>query len=202
MATLAPPRDSALDAYESLAPFYDDYTASYGHERWIGQLEAAALGLGLSGRRVLDAGCGTGKSTLPWLARGYEVVAYGISPAMVEQARERLTGEAVELLTADVRDLPELGEFDLATCLDDTLNYLLSGDELAAAFRGLARSLRPRGLLVFDLNTLATYRRDFATDAVLEADGAVFYWRGTTGPGLPPGGLASSVLEVFPAGEE
>jgi SAM-dependent methyltransferase len=197
MATLAATGDPALEAYEALAPFYDAYTDSYEHERWLAQLEAIALELGLSGHRLLDVGCGTGKSALPLLARGYEVVGCDISPAMVERARERLSGEAVELLAADVRDLPSLGQFDLATCLDDTLNYLLSEEELAAAFQGLARNLRPGGLLVFDLNSLATYRSSFAADAVVESEEAVFCWRGTTDPGVQPGALASAVLEVF-----
>ena len=56
--------------------------------------------------RVLDAGCGTGRVTaalLERLPRG-EVVAVDGSPAMVEQARERL-GDRVEVFVADLLEL-------------------------------------------------------------------------------------------------
>ncbi len=40
------------------------------------------------------------------------------------------------------------------TCVDDSLNYLRDGDELALALGGIAANLAPHGLGVFDLNTL------------------------------------------------
>ncbi len=200
MATVAAP-DPTLEAYDALAPYYDLYTASYEHERWLAQLEAIALELGLAGRRLLDVGCGTGKSCLPLLARGYDVVACDASPGMVERARKRLAPLGAQLVVADMRDLPPLGSFDLATCLDDGLNYLLDSEDLRAALGGLARSLRPGGLLVFDLNTLSTYRTHFAAESVEEVDGARFRWHGHADPAMEAGGLARAVLEVFSSEE-
>ena len=191
--------DPALTAYESLAPFYDAYTEGYDHERWLLNLEAIALEHGLSGKSLLDVGCGTGKSFVPLLRRGYDVVGCDLSPAMVALARERADGMA-KVVVADARDMPELGAFDLVTCLDDALNYLVSDDELAAAFSGVARNLRPGGMLVFDLNSLATYRGFFAQDAVVEVDGALFCWRGEGDPSVGPGSLCSSTIEIFSSG--
>src|SRR3954453_1294845 len=86
--------DPARAAYELLAPFYDSYTREYGHERWLANLEAIATAHGLRGNRLLDVGCGTGKSFLPMIERGYEVTGCDISPAMVERAREAAGGAA------------------------------------------------------------------------------------------------------------
>src|SRR3954463_12119612 len=86
--------DPTYAAYELLAPFYDSYTREYGHELWLENLEAIAIGHGLRGNRLLDVGCGTGKSFLPMLARGYEVTGCDISPAMVERARSASGGAA------------------------------------------------------------------------------------------------------------
>src|SRR5881392_3469789 len=150
--------DPAFSAYELLAPFYDLYTHDYEHDRWLANIEAIALGHGLTGHRLLDVGCGTGKSFMPMLARGYEVTACDISPGMVERARE---ASGAHVLVADARDLPDLGRFDIVMALDDALNYLLSDEELAMAFEGVARNLRPGGLFVFDLNSLFIYRHLF-----------------------------------------
>jgi|tagenome__1003787_1003787.scaffolds.fasta_scaffold20799009_1 SAM-dependent methyltransferase len=189
--------DPTYAAYELLAPFYDSYTREYGHERWLDNLEAIAIGHGLRGNRLLDVGCGTGKSFLPMLARGYEVTGCDISPAMVERAREAAGGEA-SLLVADARDLPVLGRFDLVTSLDDALNYVVSDAELGMAFAGVAQNLRPGGLFVFDLTSIAAYRKFFAIDMATDEGDAFFCWRGEADPtDTPPGSIVGSVIEVF-----
>ena len=38
------------------------------------------------GERVLDVACGTGKSFMPFLARGWDVTACDLSPAMLARA--------------------------------------------------------------------------------------------------------------------
>src|SRR3954452_21870742 len=113
--------DPTIAAYEPLAPYYDRYTHDFGHDPWLAYVEATSRRHGLRGKRLLEVGCGTGKSFVPMLARGYEVTACDISPAMAEQARERAGTEA-EVLVADARELPVLGEFDLVTCIGDALN--------------------------------------------------------------------------------
>src|SRR3954454_5947743 len=192
-------QDPTYEAYELLAPFYDRYTHGYEHECWLAGIEAIGLEHGLLGSRLLDVGCGTGKSFLPMVARGYEVTAFDISPAMVVRACEAAAGSGAEVLVADVRELPRLGRFDLATALDDALNYLLSDDELLAAFTALARNLRPGGVLVFDVNSLPAFQDGLTRDMAMEMDGAFFCWRGELGAPseMEPGGIGSAVIEVF-----
>jgi SAM-dependent methyltransferase len=188
---------SSLTAYECLAPFYDQYTRHFGHDAWLMNIETISLKHGLYGKRLLDVGCGTGKSFAPMLKRGYDVTACDLSPAMVARARER-AGTDAEVLVADARALPALGHFDLVTCIDDALNYLLTEEDLAMAFEGVARNLRPGGFFAFDLNTLACYRRYFLSDSATEVDGTLFIWRGEAEPeDIAPGAVLSAVIEVF-----
>lgn len=189
---------ATLQAYEPLAPLYDRFTAAYDHERWLTAVEKLAREHGLSGRRLLDVACGSGKSFLPMLARGYEVTACDISPAMVEGARRKAAGRA-RVQVADMRELPELGKFDLITCLDDAVNYLLDERELTAALGSIGAQLAPRGLLVFDTNTLHTYRAIFSTVFAMEDDGAFFCWRGEADPEVEPGSVCSATIEAFAA---
>ena len=198
METLLIP-DRAIDAYAELAPVYDAFTEGHNHERWMGLLEDLALESGLRGRHALDVACGTGSSFLPLLARGYEVVGCDLSPDMVARAREkvRMLGARAEVVVADMRALPELGAFDLVTCIDDALNNLLSADQLRCAFEGFARNLRPGGIAVFDSNTLHAYRVWYAATNAKDADGSFFCIRGETGPDIGPGATASVCIEVF-----
>jgi SAM-dependent methyltransferase len=186
----------ALGAYESLAPFYDAFTDGYAHEDWLGQIERVLLELGLRGRRVLDVACGTGKSSLPLLRRGYELTACDVSPGMVEVARARLDLPEERVFVADMRRLPGLSGYDAVTCLDDAVNYLLHEEELTDAFAGMAEALRPGGLLVFDVNTLATYAQAFTAESVREGGGARFTWRGEAIEPVEAGELFSATLEI------
>lgn len=184
----------AARAYAVLAPVYDLLTADYAHGPWLSALERLAVRHGLAGKRLLDVACGTGKSFLPMLERGFEVTACDISPEMVAVA-ERKAGARADLHVADMRRLPVLGEFNLITCLDDAMNHLLGPEELAEAFEGLRANLAPGGLLVFDVNTLAAYRS--VPDVVFEDDDRVVCWRGGLAELAEPGEQAEVVIDLF-----
>jgi SAM-dependent methyltransferase len=149
----------------------------------------------LRGRRLLDVGCGTGKSFLPMLERGWEVSACDISPSMVELARAKV-GDAVTLAVADMRELPVFGEFDLVWALDDAVNYLLSGRELKDALGGMRANMSPSGLLMFDVNTLHSYRTFFAETEQVEQGGRRLIWRGQGTPDAAPGSISEARFEV------
>lgn len=173
-------------AYESMASVYDAFTAHHNYEAWITTLLELARenGLPTSASRVLDVGCGTGKSFAPLLDRGWEVTACDISPSMAALAREN-AGDRVRIEVADMRELPVLGSFDIAFCVDDPINYLHTAEELTATLRAVAANLVPDGLLIFDSNTISIYRGFFAERVEIEADGVRMIWDGL-GDGAAP----------------
>ncbi|HEY0391484.1 MAG TPA: class I SAM-dependent methyltransferase [Solirubrobacterales bacterium] len=175
-------------AYEAIAPAYDDFTAHHKYEALMEELLPALEQHGLAGHRLLDVGCGTGKSFLPMLSRGWAVTACDVSPAMVARAREKV-GDSVRLEVADMRDLPVFGEFDLVWPLVDAVNYLLDRDELKAALAGMRDNLAASGVLLFDVSTLLAYRSFFATSEVIEQDGARLVRRGFTSADAPSGSV-------------
>jgi SAM-dependent methyltransferase len=182
-------------SYEAIAPVYDDFTAHHDYELWLGNLLPELRRHGLRGRRLLDVGCGTGKSFLPMLARGWEVTGCDISAAMLALARAKV-GDVAQLSVADMRELPLFGAFDLVWALDDAVNYLLSGDELARALSGMRANLAPGGLLMFDVNTLHAYRTFFAGTEIVERHGRRLVWRGKAAPDTPPGSICEARFEV------
>jgi SAM-dependent methyltransferase len=185
-------------AYEAIAPVYDEFTAHHNYELWLGNLlpKVGAHGLPRGGR-LLDVACGTGKSFIPMLKRGWEVTACDISPAMVEIARAKV-GEAATISVADMRALPKLGEFDLVFCLDDAVNYLLSVDELERALSGMRANMAADALLMFDVNTIQTYRTFFAEEVMVERDGRRMIWRGRAAADQPESSISEASFEVEP----
>jgi magnesium-protoporphyrin O-methyltransferase len=79
----------------------------------------------LRGARVLDAGCGAGQMAAELAARGAEVTAVDISPALVGIARARLPAGLpgrVRFVAGDMLD-EGLGRFDHAVAMDSMIYY-------------------------------------------------------------------------------
>jgi SAM-dependent methyltransferase len=192
---LGPSGDDAKHAYDALAPAYDDFTGTLTYEAWLAEVLPLLERYGLRGKRLLDVGCGTGKSLIPMLERGWVASGCDISPAMLEIARAKI-GDVARLELADMRELPRLGEFDLVWSLNDSVNYLADAAELEAALAGIRRNLAPGGLIVFDVNLLLTYRTMFAERIVVESDGRRLIWTGRASPEQPPGSFCEADFEV------
>ena len=83
----------------------------------------------LRGKRVLDAGCGTGTFSVEAARRGAHVIAIDLSPTLVQHAQERLPkdlGEgSIEFHVGDLLD-PSLGRFDHVVAMDSLIHYRAS----------------------------------------------------------------------------
>ena len=80
----------------------------------------------LRGRRVLDAGCGTGALAVEAARRGARVTAIDLSPTLVDLAKERapeIPGEGwVQFRVGDMLD-DQLGRFDYVVAMDSLIHY-------------------------------------------------------------------------------
>jgi SAM-dependent methyltransferase len=156
--------DAARQAYNKLAPGYDELTGANDYEQWLGKVLLPEIERrGLSHGRVLDAGCGTGRAFEPLSRRGWDIFGCDISSGMLQEARRKFP--KVPTLRADLRDLPVLGAFDLIIVLNDVVNYLTEDGDLERALAGLAANLAPEGLLLFDSNTISSFREKFSHEA-------------------------------------
>jgi SAM-dependent methyltransferase len=185
--------------YDSYAPAYEDFNHRYMYERWTGRLLGKAEEAGLKGDRLLDIACGTGLSFVTLLERGWQVTGCDISPEMLAIAKEKF-GDRADLFVADMRELPEIGEFDLIWAINDPLNYLLSVEELEATLEGMRRNLAEDGIALFDINTLVTYRTFFSEEIVVNQNGRQLVWRGKLSPEeVAPGVFAEAAFEEIGA---
>jgi SAM-dependent methyltransferase len=184
-----------LSAYERMGAYYDAFSAHHDHDLWLSHLLPAVERFGLRGHRLLDVGCGTGKSFEPLLDIDWRITACDLSPAMLRSARRRANGQ-VRLHVADMCQLPVFGEFDLIWSLGDVINHLLEPRQLEACFVGMRRNLAPSGLLLFDTNTLRSHRTFYAETSVTRDNGHQLIWRGETPADMAPGGRARAVFEV------
>jgi SAM-dependent methyltransferase len=177
--------DPARVAFQAFAPIYDEFCGANDYEMWVGALLLELEKRGLVHGRTLDVGCGTGRAFQPLLSRGWRIVGCDLSPAMLAEARRKFD-DTIPLYEADIRELPILGRFELVLALNDVVNYLIDDGDLDRAFVGIRANLAPRGLALFDTNTLATLRSSSDGKATSQ-DRGEWLWEGLTKDAVPGG---------------
>lgn len=134
----------------------------------------------LTGRRLLDAGCGTGMLSVEAAKRGAQVTAIDISPTLVGLAGERLPHDLgvghIDFRVGDMLD-PALGRFDHVVSMDSLIHY--EAADITAALAKLAA--RTSGSIVF------TFAPRTAALTVMHAVGKLFP-RGDRAPAIVPVG--------------
>lgn len=132
----------------------------------------------LRGRRLLDAGCGTGALAVEAARRGAEVLAIDLSPTLVDLARERQpvfsSGGRIDFRSGDMLDAA-LGEFDHVVSMDSLIHY--EPDDAVEVIAGLAERTRHSLLFTFAPSSPAL--------EVFKAVGKLFP-RGNRSPSIVP----------------
>jgi SAM-dependent methyltransferase len=100
--------------------------------------------------------------------RNLEVVGVDLAQDMIEIAQKKLAARpsmqnCLRFVKADLTTF-DLGEtFDSASCLYDSLNYILDPADLRAAFERIAAHVEQGGVWVFDMNSDYAFRADLFT---------------------------------------
>jgi SAM-dependent methyltransferase len=159
-------------AYDSFAWFYNRYWNESFHRLAFPVVKRALLARLPERATILDAGCGTGYLAARLVERGFRVTGFDISPEMVRLARENVPG--AEFLVSDARDFALPRRFHAAVATFDTLNHLLTPEDLTRALSGVARALRRGGLFLFDVLEEEAYQtRWHDSYAIVEEDHAL-----------------------------
>lgn len=171
----------AYDAYQELASAYAEKIDTKPHNAFYDRPAMLSLLPEVSGKQVLDAGCGPGAYAQALVAQGAIVTACDASDRMLELAAERLQ---TELGTGSVRlehvDLSQpLTKFEDAAfdvviaplCLD----YIEDWRSLFVEFR---RMLNPEGVVLFSCGHPAFDAEYFKTKDYFSVESVECTWKG------------------------
>src|SRR6476620_135203 len=131
--------------FGDLAPHYDELMDVVPYDFWAEYVMTLFHFAGHQPHKLLECACGTGNLSFELAKQGLEVVGVDLSESMIAQAEAKAQGVHFDLKVrfaqADLADF-HLGEsFDSASCLYDSLNYILDADKLQAAFAQVAEHL-------------------------------------------------------------
>lgn len=149
MTSEAKTAEQQSDHYDGFAEAYSRANENGLFNRWYARPAVLDLLGDVTGRRILDAGCGSGPLVADLDERGATVAGFDASPAMIRFARQRL-GDEADLKVADLtRPLPYEDEaFDDALAML-VLHYL---EDWSRPLAELRRVLKPGGRLIVVVN--------------------------------------------------
>jgi len=124
------------------------------------EMRATLLGwlpVDLTGKTLLDAGCGTGMLALEAARRGAQVHAVDLSPTLIDNARERVPAELAQRIEFSVGDMLALAQpgdrhgeaqrFDYVVSMDSVIHY--EREDALGVIAGLAGRAQDRLLFTF-----------------------------------------------------
>lgn len=159
-----------MEAYTDFASVYDVFMDETPYEEWCAFLddairryrrkEAVTDELLLQEQNsVLDLGCGTGTLTELLAAKGYDMIGIDNSQEMLQRAIEKRARSGLDILylQQDMREFELYGTVGAVVSVCDSLNYLLTEEELLSTFCLVENYLYPGGVFIFDFNTVYKY---------------------------------------------
>ncbi|WP_075681809.1 class I SAM-dependent DNA methyltransferase [Roseburia sp. 831b] len=148
-----------MEAYTSFAQVYDLFMDNVPYEEWCEYIKSLLKEYKIEDGLVLDLGCGTGKLTRLLEDAGYDMIGIDYSEEMLEIAREHQEeGSNILYLLQDMREFELYGTVRAVVSVCDSMNYITEEEDLLQVFRLVNNYLDPKGLFIFDLNTVYKYK--------------------------------------------
>ena len=157
-----------MEAYTDFASVYDTFMDETPYEEWCEFLITILEKYQIPKELVLDLGCGTGTLTRLLSKAGYDMIGVDNSAQMlsIAMSKKEEHKEDILYLLQDMREFELYGTVGAVISVCDSLNYLLEEEDLVQTFRLVNNYLDPKGIFIFDFNTVYKYK-DIIGDAVI-----------------------------------
>ena len=158
----------ASSGYDHFARVYNLHWGSYA-ERVLPILEHLVLRHLPARAAVMDLCCGTGQLAARLSEDGYKVTGVDVSKSMIEVAKANAPG--ADFHVQDARHALPDRDYAAVFSTYDSLNHMMTLEDLTLVFRNVRAVLGAQGHFAFDLNMAAAYEaRWHGTFAYVEDD--------------------------------
>jgi SAM-dependent methyltransferase len=146
--------------YDPIAWFYHHHWSSHYHPWAMSVLDRVLLPHLPRRATILDLCCGTGVIARELSGRGFRVIGVDTSLEMLRFACANAPGAT--FVCGDARALQFRAGFHGAVSTFDSLNHIVSPDDLGRVFRHVGSALHAGGTFAFDMNLEERYRRKWS----------------------------------------
>ncbi len=166
-----------LESYQGFAAVYDELMDNVPYDAWAESYVEILRRYGIEDGLICDLACGTGNMTLRLAERGFDMIGVDASFAMLDLARKKDPEGKILFLEQDMCEFELYGTVRAVTLACDSLNYLLSEEQVLTLFQLVNNYLDPGGVLIFDFNTTEKYRDLIGEQVITEnREDCSFIW--------------------------
>lgn len=168
-----------MDAYTDFAGVYDTFMDETPYEEWADYLQQILEENEIKDGLVLDLGCGTGTLTELLSEKGYDMIGIDYSSQMLDIAMQKKESSKLDILylQQDMREFELYGTVKAVVSVCDSINYLLEEEELLQTFKLVNNYLDPKGIFIFDFNTVYKYQEVIGDTTIAEnREDCSFIW--------------------------
>lgn len=147
-------------SYSYFAEYYDILTENVEYEKraeyFLELFKKHKHNTGLT----LDLACGTGTLTLELCRRGIDIFGCDMSADMLSIAQQKAykNDRNIMFICQKMQNLKLLGKIDTCICTLDSINHLLSSEDVQKTFSRVKQYLNNNGIFIFDLNTIYKHK--------------------------------------------
>lgn len=167
-------------SYEYLASEYDEFMEDTPYDEWCDYICSTLKQHGIMNGLALDLGCGTGKMTRLLKDKGFDMIGVDSSIEMLQIAMDTpqdADDMPILYLNQDMREFELYGTVRAIVSICDCVNYILDEEELTQVFKLVNNYLDPKGIFIFDFNTVHKYRDIIGDSTIAESrENSSFIW--------------------------
>lgn len=171
-----------MESYTGFAGVYDTFMDNIPYPKWSEYLIELLRECNINDGLVAELGCGTGNITTELAKNGYDMIGIDNSDEMLTIAMEKASNSTgregnILYLLQDMREFELYGTVSAIVSICDSINYIVSEDDLLTVFKLVNNYLDTNGIFIFDLNTVYKYSKILADNTIAEnREDCSFIW--------------------------
>jgi len=171
-----------MQPYSGFASVYDMFMDNVPYDEWTDYVQQLLNKYNINNGLLLELGCGTGSMARRMSGKGFDMIGIDYSEEMLSIAREKSmeSEDRILYLCQDMREFELFGTVAAVISVCDSMNYILTEEELLKVFRLVNNYLDPQGIFVFDLDTQYAYEEILGDNTIAEnREEGSFIWENT-----------------------
>lgn len=167
-----------MASYTGFADAYDRFMDNVPYDDWTEYLAGLLKKYGINDGLVCELGCGTGNVTERLAAMGYDMIGIDNSEEMLNIAHEKQaeSRSTVLYLCQDMRSFELYGTVNAIVSICDSMNYILTTDDIVKVLKLANNYLEAGGYFIFDMNTVSKYEKIGNETIAENRDNMSFIW--------------------------
>ncbi len=163
--------------FKYIALYYDTLMKEIDYKAWVEYVLKIFKKKNKNPKIIIDLGCGTGNPTIILAKKGFKIYAVDSSKEMIEVLRKKIEKEKIRGIipvVGDMRNFKIKEKVDAAVSFFDTINYILTKQDLLKCYKNVRGCLNEEGVFAFDINTVYGLEKVWGTNVFIREFGNIF----------------------------